>query len=121
MNNLPEHAHVKSAAARGNQEIHAKNASPRRAKQHRPTPAESELHYESNRRQTTNVQSGDTQGLSDVADADSESVTELLEEGQTFEAEAILGVENAPDADVAEVTTRELLEDDVPPEYLDRD
>jgi hypothetical protein len=34
-------------------------------------------------------QSGDTQGLSDVAEAGSESVTQLLEEGQSFEADAI--------------------------------
>ena len=66
-------------------------------------------------------QSGDTQGLSDVADADSESVRELLEEGQTFEAEAVMGVENAPDADVSEVHVKQVREDDVPPEYLDQD
>src|SRR5271165_1640342 len=42
-------------------------------------------------------QSGDTQGLSDVAETDSESVKELLEEGQSFEAEVVRGVENAPD------------------------
>ena len=53
-------------------------------------------------------QSGDTQGLSDVAGAGSESVEELLEEGQSFEAEAISGVEDAPDPDVAEVHTREV-------------
>ena len=34
-------------------------------------------------------QSGDTQGLSSVAEAGSESVAELLEEGQAFEAEAV--------------------------------
>jgi hypothetical protein len=66
-------------------------------------------------------QSGDTQGLSDVAGADSESVEELLEEGQFFEAEVISGVENAPDADVAEVHTRQVPEDDVPSEYLEDD
>jgi hypothetical protein len=66
-------------------------------------------------------QSGDTQGLSDVAEADSESVEELVEEGQSFEAGIISGIENAPDPDVAEVTTKEVAEDDVPPEYLDRD
>jgi N utilization substance protein A len=66
-------------------------------------------------------QSGDTQGLSGSAEADSESVEELLEEGQSFEAEAIGGVEDAPDADVAEVHTRQVPEDDVPAEYLDRD
>jgi hypothetical protein len=64
-------------------------------------------------------QSGDTQGLSDVAEAGSESVEELLEEGQSFEAEAIGGVQDAPDADVAEVHTRQFPEDDVPPEYLE--
>jgi len=62
--------------------------------------------------------SGDTQGLSDVAEASSESVEELVQEGQSFEAEVISGIENAPDADEAEVTTHEVPEDDVPPEYL---
>jgi N utilization substance protein A len=66
-------------------------------------------------------QSGDTQGLSDIEDVDSESVRELLEEGQSFEAEAIMGVENAPDADVSEVHLKQFREDDVPPEYLDRE
>jgi hypothetical protein len=66
-------------------------------------------------------QSGDTQGLSNVAEAGSESVEELVEEGQSFEAEAIEGVEHAPDPDVAEVHTRQVPEDDVPAEYLDPD
>lgn len=62
-------------------------------------------------------QSGDTQGLSDEAQADSESVLELVEGGQSFEAEVISGVENAADPDVAEVHTKEVPEDDVPAEY----
>ena len=66
-------------------------------------------------------QSGDTQGLSDVEGASNESVAELLEEGQFFEAEVVSGVENAPDADVAEVHTRQVPEDDVPEEYQDSD
>ncbi len=66
-------------------------------------------------------QSGDTQGLSDLAEADSESVEELLEEGQSFEAEVIAGVENAPDADVSEVHTKQVPEEDVPSEYLEKD
>ena len=66
-------------------------------------------------------QAGDLQGLSDTEEVDSESVVELLEEGQSFEAEVVRGVENAPDADVAEVTTTEVPEDDVPSEYLDND
>ena len=65
----------------------------------------------------TGGQSGDTQGLSGLAETDSESVTELLEEGQSFEAEVVQGVENVPDADASEVRTREVPEDDVPEEY----
>ena len=66
-------------------------------------------------------QSGDTQGVSTVAGMDSESVEELLEEGQSFEAEVLEGVENAPDADQEEVQTREVPEDDVPEEYREKD
>src|ERR1700733_11987139 len=66
-------------------------------------------------------QSGDTQGLSERESADSESVTELAEEGQDYEAEVVSGVENAKDPDQGEVTTSEVPEDDVPPEYQDRD
>ena len=67
-------------------------------------------------------QSGDLQGLSEVADADSESVEELMEEGQALEAEVIGGVEEDHDAETTpEVRTHERPEDDVPPEYLDRD
>ena len=66
-------------------------------------------------------QSGDLQGLSDSAGADSESVDELLEEGNAFEAEVVEGVENAPDADQGGVRTHEVPEDDVPDEYLDKD
>ena len=50
-------------------------------------------------------------------EADALSVEELVEEGQSFEAEVIEGVEDAPDADVSEVHTRQFREDDVPPEY----
>ena len=66
-------------------------------------------------------QSGATQQISDVPIADSESVEELAEEGNAFEANAIYGVENARDPDVSEVITREVPEDDVPGEYLDND
>jgi N utilization substance protein A len=66
-------------------------------------------------------QSGDIQQTSNVADADSESVEELLEEGNSFEAGAVQGVEDAKTPDVSEVTTHEVPEDDVPAEYLDDD
>jgi hypothetical protein len=66
-------------------------------------------------------QSGDLQGLSNVEGADSESVEELLEEGNAFEAGAVAGVESAGDADEEEVHTHEVPEDDVPGEYLDKE
>ncbi len=70
---------------------------------------------------TTGSQASDLQGLSDVAEADSESVAELADEGQPFEAEILDAIENSPDPDVAEVRTREIPEDDVPAEYLEGD
>ncbi|GAC1643187.1 MAG: hypothetical protein NVS9B14_24560 [Candidatus Acidiferrum sp.] len=66
-------------------------------------------------------QSGDLQGLSNREGADSESVDELLEEGNAFEAEVVKGVEDAGDADESEVHTHEVPEDDVPGEYLDKE
>jgi hypothetical protein len=66
-------------------------------------------------------QAGDTLGLSQDEISGPESVEELIEEGQAYEAGIISGVEDAPDADRAEVTTREVPEDDVPEEYLDDD
>ncbi|HET9794737.1 MAG TPA: hypothetical protein VFS34_09765 [Thermoanaerobaculia bacterium] len=66
-------------------------------------------------------QSGDTEGLSRAEEAASESVEELVEEGQAFEAGVVSGVENAADADVSEVVTREVPEDDVPREYIDEE
>lgn len=66
-------------------------------------------------------QAGDLQGLSNAAGADSESVDELLEEGNAFEAEVVEGVQNVPDADEGEIRTHEVREDDVPDEYLDKD
>ncbi len=65
----------------------------------------------------TGGQAGDTQGLSGTVTGGSESVKELLEEGQSYEAEVLEGVENARNADESEVETREVPEDDVPEEY----
>jgi len=65
--------------------------------------------------------SGDLEGLADDAEASLESVEELVDEGQYYEAEVVDGVENAPPADVAEVQTRERPEvagESVPDEEL---
>ncbi len=48
-------------------------------------------------------QSGDEEALPDVPVASSESVEELVDEGQAFEAEVVDGVENAPLADESEL------------------
>ena len=66
-------------------------------------------------------QSGDLQGLSRREDVDSESVEELVEEGNIFEAGVVAGVEEADDSEEKEVHTHEVPEDDVPGEYLDKD
>ncbi len=66
-------------------------------------------------------QAGDVQGLSGVEGAASESVEELLEEGNAYEADVVKGVEDAERADEMEVETHEVPEDDVPGEYRDRD
>ncbi len=63
-------------------------------------------------------QSGEIQQMPNAAESDSESVEELVEEGNAFEADAVEGVEDASDHDVSEVTTRQVPEDDVPAEYL---
>jgi hypothetical protein len=60
-------------------------------------------------------QSGDMQGL------EGGRAEELLEEGQTLEAEILMGIEDAPDADEGEVRTKQVPDDDVPTEYLGRD
>jgi hypothetical protein len=51
-------------------------------------------------------QSGDTQGLSPIADEAAESVEELADNGQDYEAEAVAGVENAADHPERPVPTR---------------
>ena len=66
-------------------------------------------------------QSGDVEGLSDEPEAASESVEDLVESGQYYEAEVVEGVEDAPDADVSEVTTHERPEtvnENIPEEEL---
>ena len=85
-----------------------------------PQKAETTLSISSDARNTrVRKGSGDLQGLSNSASVDSESVDELLDEGNAFEAEVVKGVEDAADADEQEVHTHEVPEDDVPEEYRD--
>jgi hypothetical protein len=66
-------------------------------------------------------QSGDLQGLSDREESDNESVRELIEEGQFYEASVVEGVEDAPPADAGPIRIRQRTEDDLRPEYEDQD
>jgi hypothetical protein len=63
-------------------------------------------------------QSGDTQGLSQTADAAGESVEELADTDQAYEAEAVGGVEDAADHPERPVRISEdqARSDDIPPE-----
>ncbi len=72
-------------------------------------------------RAVSSRQSGGLEGLSRVEQADSESVSELVEEGNVLEAGAVAGVEEADDQSTKEVRTHQVPEDDVPDEYLDKD
>jgi hypothetical protein len=52
-------------------------------------------------------QSGDTEGLSPAVDGADESVEELVETGQSFEAEAVQGIQDADEHPEKPVTTHE--------------
>lgn len=64
---------------------------------------------------------GDDQGIARRERYDSESVQELLDEGQSFEGSVIEGMEDARDADRGPVRTHEPREDDLREEYEDPD
>ena len=95
------------------------SSSRRKANRRSGTPRSSKFELEKGSRSAG--QSGDLQGLRDREGADSESVSELLEEGNAFEAGVVAGVEHAEDDEGQEVHTHEVPEDDVPEEYLDKD
>jgi len=65
-------------------------------------------------------QSGDAQGLSDIEEANEESVEELADTDQALEADVVQGVEDAGDHPEKEVRTHQdpdyRREDDIPPE-----
>ena len=93
----------------------------RSRKTRKPTQPESAVFEQGAVRSRSGVQSGDLQGLRDIESADSESVDELIEEGNAFEADVVAGVEHADEDQEREVHTHEVPEDDVPEEYLDKE
>jgi hypothetical protein len=98
-----------------------KKAAPPKRTQRRSRRSDELAYPRETGRSRSGEQSGDLQGLSRIEAADSESVDELLEEGNAFEADVVAGVESAGDADEKEVRTHEVPEDDVPEEYLDEE
>lgn len=111
----------KAAAAGKRLAKHAtgKRRQARRLRGHADEPAEPLIPRRRGLGPDSGGQSGDVQGLRGSALGDSESVEELIEDGQSYEAEAVAGVENALDPDQGEIRTHEVPEDDVPSEYLD--
>jgi hypothetical protein len=93
----------------------------RSRKTRKPTQPESAVFEQGAVRSRSGAQSGDLQGLRDIESADSESVDELIEEGNAFEADVVAGVEHADEDQEREVHTHEVPEDDVPEEYLDKE
>jgi hypothetical protein len=113
---------AKKAAPKSKKPAPKPAAKKKAAKRSRGTQLQTETVLEPTRRglgSGSGGQSGDTQGLGLRERADSESVTELEEEGQYFEAEAVDAIENAPDPERGPLRTHEVPEDDVPEEYQD--
>jgi hypothetical protein len=108
------------AKARGRKRAVARTVVPRKKQIRKRKQTTSRPFSREAREANLGGQSGDLQGLSNVERADSESVDELLEEGNAFEADVVEGVERAGDAD-GEVHTHEVPEDDVPEEYRDEE
>ena len=67
-------------------------------------------------------QSGDAQGLSGIEEANEESVEELADTDQAYEADVVQGVEDAGDHPEKEVRSHQdpdyRREDDIPPENV---
>ena len=93
----------------------------RSRKTRKPSQPESAVFEQRAVRSRSGAQSGDLQGLRGIESADSESVGELIEEGNAFEADVVAGVEHADEDQEREVHTHEVPEDDVPEEYLDKE
>lgn len=108
---------AKKHSAKRRQKISARQQRPGKAKARTRVQTDADVTEDQAIGSGKPTQSGDTQGLSGVADASFESVKELIEEGQNLEGEVVDAVENAPGADAGPVRTREVPEDDVPPEY----
>ena len=120
----PEKLLVQKRAARKKAKVKMKVAGKRRAhlrNRLRREEAKAWIRWHSHQRDWECGQASNRENCRDYPTSKvpiSESVDELLEEGDTFEAEVVKGVEDAEDADEEEVRTHEVPQDDVPGEYL---
>jgi hypothetical protein len=64
-------------------------------------------------------QSGDTQGISGKTESSSESIEELIEEGQFTEAGILEGIEDSSEGDPLPLRPKQFPENDIPLEYQD--
>jgi hypothetical protein len=115
-NAVPKRAAAKKKATTKTPNVKSPSRILKKTRNEQPQPGSSAFS-----RKSSGLQSGDLQGLSNVESVDSESVDELMEEGNAFEAGVVSGVEDSRDRGGKEVRTREVPEDDVPGEYLDED
>ena len=111
---------VKTTKAHGKKTTSAKTPAARRTQAREKSQSVDTEAFALEGQRARGGQSGDLQGLSNIEGADSESVSELIEQGNAFEADAVSGVEHAGDTDEKEVRTHEVPQDDVPGEYLDQ-
>ena len=111
---------VKTTKAHGKKTTSAKTPAARRTQAREKSQSVDTEAFALEGQRARGGQSGDLQGLSNIEGADSESVSELIEQGNAFEADAVSGVEHAGDTDEKEVRTHEVPQDDVPGEYLDK-
>lgn len=115
----PKRAAAKARLGSKKKIVRKKSRAPRKRAAPKGPTLDTAVYTREGLRARSGGQSGDLQGLSNQEGAASESVDELLEEGNAFEADIVKGVEDA--GDEGEVHTHEVPEDDVPGEYLDKD
>src|ERR1700736_6074665 len=103
--------HKKSQTSAGKKTTASKTASVPKKQLRKRSEGADRAFLRAGKNRGSGQQSGDLQGLSIVEGADSESVSELLGEGNAFEADAVKGVEDAGGGVGREGHTHEVPED----------
>jgi len=100
----------------------AGGAEPRDVPENQPTPESVTETRADDQGPNSAGQSGETERLSQTQEANAESVSEVVEDGQDAEDVAVSGADSAPPADVSEVETQGAHpdEEDIPPEKQEK-